>query len=170
MLLLAYWLIRKHTGPVCAAVGVALIGASSTVFAMSTRAVESDLPYAVCSLGAVLVFERLERDGRGTAHKWFWYVTAAVLLVATTMLRAIGVSLLIGVLLSCLISYLRTKSLSKRLLAVIGLGLAIQAAWMIWSISHAPHVPRGDRDYSYGQDFFRKNPHDPDLGPASSLW
>jgi hypothetical protein len=160
--LVSYWLIRHDLSWRQAMIYVGLVAASPFVFQACTRSIQSDICYSLISLFALLAFERTIAASNSKRSTWLWTVMFATSFVISLTIRVIGAALLIGLFLWCLLSALRMRQrIPKTLLVSLIMGVLTEAAWIYWTRTNAVQFVPGDTSYD---DFWRKNPHDPDEG------
>ena len=168
VLLLSYWLIRRHNSRLWALIYVLLIASSPFAFEFATRRIGSDIPYCLFSLAALLAFERFTAAGPTRVRIWSVVFGASFLAALTT--RTIGVSLFLGLSIWIAVSWLRSRKPPQGALIVILLcGLLEQGAWFAWTKANYVRPAPGENTYDYSDDFRRIDPHRPDLGQAG-LW
>ncbi len=168
VLLLGYWLIRRHNSRSWALIYVLLIASSPFAFELATRRIASDIPYCLFSLAALLAFERLTEAGHARVRIWS-IVFGASFLAALTM-RTIGVSLFLALCVWIAVSWLRSRRPPRAALIIVLLcGLLEQGAWFAWTKANYVQPAPGENTYDYSDDFRRIDPHRPDLGEAR-LW
>jgi hypothetical protein len=169
VLLLSYWLIRRHGSRSWALIYVLLVASSPFAFDLATRRIGSDIAYCLFSLAALLAFDRLTEATTPPRVRTWSALFGASFLAALTM-RTIGVSLFLGLCAWIAVSWLRSRKPPRAALIVILLcGLLEQGAWFAWTKANYVRPAPGENTYDYSDDFKRIDPHRPDLGQAG-LW
>jgi 4-amino-4-deoxy-L-arabinose transferase-like glycosyltransferase len=106
--LASYELLRWLQGRVIAAVVCLVLATSPIFFVVTTRGVGSDLPYFFTSMLTLLLVMRLDATRNSRARAVLWLL-CGVSLVTSLLIRAVGISLLGG-----LVAWLAVSRFAKR--------------------------------------------------------
>ncbi len=162
--------VRSEQDDVAATVGTLLLGASTYYLIYSTAVLNSDVPYLLISIGALLAGRRLESSERG-AERRGWSVLFGVLLVASVLLRSAGIALVGGYILWLALSSLERRGLDRRRLTTIGIPVALatatQVAWWSYVDRVRPEALEAWGAGAYTDALRLVDPHQPALGTAT---
>ncbi|KPJ62121.1 MAG: hypothetical protein AMS15_05020 [Planctomycetes bacterium DG_23] len=153
---LLYQLLLRHTDETTAFLLVLLIGASS-LFVKYTDRILTEMPYLALTIGAMLVIERYAGLERWWAKEG---LLAGLLLLATVMLRSVGISLLVGGFLYLLFADKGKKwrARAKKGLLLIAPSVIFMGLWALRALSVGSY---------YARVFLLVDPNDAALGKVN---
>ena len=174
-LVAVYWLVKLRRGPAMASALTILAAVSGDAYFWSTVGLHSDVPYFTVAVFALLCIEVGER----TAERWLRVavpLVAAIMVTYLVLLRSIGITFVIGMLLWIVYPLVSRSSdawvLSlgriKRWWPAVLLPVVALLLWSSWTRQHAPKNRVGDYMDSYAQQLFKTDPHQID-SPVISL-
>jgi len=150
---LAYGVARQLDCPPAVALAVAAaIGLSQTLFDLSIRYLRTEPLFLALSLGALLALWRCQKPGAG----WGSALLAAALVVAATLTRLAGVTLLVVPALALLRRGADARLRARAALVLLA-GAVVVLAWQQRAAAVAREHP-GAPDY--GAEFFAAEPRD----------
>jgi hypothetical protein len=167
--LAAYELLRRHVPRGVAAAICLLLLSSEVYFSSATRSVVPSFPYFFSTMCALLVADQLEKSTRLFA-RIAWGALLAFLVAASLMFASAAIALLGAIVASTAMLLFRDRQLAfarfKTYLAVLLLGLAVQAVWM--HRKPAPlEWPLPGYPQSYVSQLKLKSGNYPELGMAT---
>jgi len=167
-----YEVLRREGGRVGAAVICLVLISSPQVFDLATTNISTELPYLLSSFLVLLISRRLETTSKKTWERITLGFCAALMLVASLMLRTAAVALLAGLLLWLVVSLLTEKKAAlfrlKIFLPILITGVFVQAAWAIRGrMLRVAEWPLNGWPGSYFSELFLKQGNYPELGNAS---
>lgn len=164
-----YAFLKQEEGRPVAAAGTLLLGASVYFFTYATTVLNSDVPYLLASLAALVLGKQMEKSNP-PLRRLALSAALAFLLVYSVLVRSAGIALVGGFCLWLALSFAKSRRIPTRLLAIFGppiaLGVAAQAAWWLYVQQvKAQALPAWGGAYA---DVFRLvDPRSPELGYAS---
>lgn len=166
-----YFGLRQIIGVPAAAAVCILAASAAPLFRLVTQSVNSDAPFFLFSALAFLCAIQLSTTNMDGARRWL-FGTLLLATVTTVLMRSVGVAMGCALLVTGTLSrYLQHRHGSPvpRLWATAGLlGLGLFGAWTIWA-KHAERVDYpGQHMESYASQLVMKDPHQPDLGRATT--
>ncbi|MBN1602864.1 MAG: hypothetical protein JW915_14740 [Chitinispirillaceae bacterium] len=168
---LSYLLIRKNSSRIALCI-VLLTVTSPWFFSHAITAVASDLPYFTVSILAILTGLKYESQHL-VFKKILWGSVFTFALVATPMIRSIGITLFFAYLFYIILPFTkrdRAKGTDrfKKFLSPLLIGILSQVLWLYWSSLNRVVYYDGQYMDSYFSQIRLLNPHRPDAGIASA--
>ncbi len=171
-LMVSYELLRREQGRAVAGAVCVLLASSPILFILSTRWVDSDLPYFFTSMALLFLARRLDLAKSVPVRTVLWLL-CGFLLVGSVLIRSAGIALLTGGALWLIVSWFAdreaARSRLKTFLPLLVIGLMAQALWTQWAAKREalewPLV--GGYPHSYIAQLRVKNGNQPELGMAS---
>ena len=168
----SYILLRRAEGRAAGATACLLLGSSPFFFRMTTQNVISDVPFFFCSMLALVAARHVSAADTGF-RRWLWGSVFLLLVVASQMIRSVGVALLGGLLAWLAWSVLAAQSPVgtplRVFLVTLVLGILVQAAWMQWTKRAEVRDWPGEYMNTYLNQIQMEDPQRPDLGKASGM-
>ena len=171
VLLFATWLfVRRHSGVMRANWITVAVALSPACFDAATRGARSEVLFTAASMAFLAWHARASTSDRRGASAFF---AGVVLMVATVMLRTIGVALLLAVIATivhvAIFERPRLRALAATSTAPVLFAAAALFAWKLLSRSSAVERYPGERMNLYGSQFRLIDPHRPSLGVADNV-
>jgi len=167
-LLLSYSLVRREEGKVAACVMCLVLATSPGLFLLNTQRVFSDMPYFAASMLALVLAKKAD-GAKSRGGQFGWAAAFSVAVVVSLLIRSAGMALLGGLFLWLVSTVVRGEEIRRRLrvfLPALILGSAVQFSWLAWTKkAEVRDSPADFADYVSLEKL--RDPHHPDLGPAS---
>jgi len=170
-LVAAYLLLREVGHAYIGCVAVLLLASSPDFYQRAVMTVGADFPFLFFSLVSLICVHRVEAS-RSSENWIFRSIALFIFVVGTVMIRAVGVSLLLSLLIWIVLERIRRTSTTKvrvwsAVPAVLG-GSFFYGMWTWWvSLNSAPTWP-GEFMHSYRAQLILKDVHRPELGFATA--
>jgi hypothetical protein len=170
--IVSYELLRVEEGRTAAAVSCLLLASSPIVFVLSTQFVASDLPYFFTSMLALMFAAKLVVANCRRRRLILWPL-CGVFMLGSLLIRSVGIALLVGLFAWVTVSFCFDWNAgvhrARSFLAILILGMVVQASWMLWAAKHEviqwPTVEGYPK--SYVAQLKIKNGNYPELGTVS---
>ena len=165
-----YLLLREAGHAYIGCVAVILLASLPYFYQRAVMTVGSDFSYLFFSLGSLICAHRIETT-RGSENWILRSVALLIFVVGAVMIRAVGVSLLLALLIWVVVEGIRRTSTTKIQLwsvvpAILG-GFFSYGIWTWWvSLNSAPTWP-GEFMHSYRAQLILKDVQRPELGLAT---
>jgi hypothetical protein len=159
---LSYLLIEREESKRVAVAAVVLFLFSPLFFVLSTKAVNSDLPFMAISYAVLLLLKKHERSD--TRQRFGTAAAVCFLLPASVLIRSAGMALIAAVGLWSIKSRYRMLWFAPALIVAV----AAQVSWMMWVRGVQRVEYQGQYMQDYSAVFFMKDPHRPGLGRTTA--
>ena len=170
-LLASYALLRSIEGRNFATAACLILGSSGFYFYTATQLVGSDVPYFFTSTLTLLFAIKLQ-TARLRRQRWGFSVGLVIFLIFSLLLRSVAVALVAGTgawLISNFVCGRRDAALQVRLFTpALLMGVLVLTIWMVWvEQSKQKAIDFRGEGATYVDQFWAKDPHNPELGAAS---
>lgn len=170
-LLASYHLLCRTENKAFALVACLIVGTSGYYFQAVTQVVGSDVPYFFASTLALLLAMKLS-VAQNRLERVVVLFGLLICLILSVLIRTVGVSLLVGMgaWLVLKLVFRRNDALYclKTFVPVLMSGALVLTVWIMWSQHAKSEIEnRGGRARTYIDNFWAKDPHQPELGRAT---
>lgn len=170
-LLACYHLLCRMENKTFALAACLIVGTSPYYFQAVTQVVGSDVPFFLASTLTLLLAAKLS-DRRNFLQVGVVLVLFVICVIASVLLRTAGVSLLVGMCAWLAVNYAFRREAGvyclKTYVPALLAGALVLSMWVMWTAHTKNEIEsRGGRAGTYIDNFWAKDPHQPELGRAT---